>query len=47
MDGGTRTKFIGVYSGRLYTKDPGDAQLGMVWPLEDINDIIDGAKLDQ
>ncbi len=47
MDAGSRTKFIGVYSGRLYTKDPANAQLGMVWPLADINDIIDGAKLDE
>jgi hypothetical protein len=41
------TRFIGVYSGRLYTKDPSDAQIGMVWPVEDIEEIIDGAKLDQ
>jgi hypothetical protein len=30
------TRFIGVYSGRLHTKDPSDAQIGMVWPAEDI-----------
>ena len=29
-------KFIGVYSGRLYTKHSLDAQIGMVWPGEAI-----------
>ena len=46
MDAGSRTKFIGVYSGRLHTKDATEAQLGMVWPIEDIEEIIDGSKLD-
>ena len=41
------TRFIGVYSGRLHTKDPSDAQIGMVWPAEDIEEIIGGAKLDE
>lgn len=40
------TKFIGVYSGRLRTKDPSDAQIGMVWPAEFINEIIIGNMLD-
>jgi hypothetical protein len=31
----------------LRTKDQSDAQLGMVWPAEDINNIIDAAKHDQ
>jgi Trypsin-like peptidase domain len=42
-----QTKFVGVYSGRRYTKDPSDAQIGMVWPPEDIDDIIDGAQIDK
>lgn len=39
-------KFIGVYSGRLHTKNTEDAQLGIVWPKEDIEEIIVAAKLD-
>jgi hypothetical protein len=46
-DSTPQSKFIGVYSGRLHTKDQSDAQLGMVWPAEDIDDIIDGRKLDE
>jgi hypothetical protein len=42
-----QSKFVGVYSGRRYTKDPSDAQLGMVWPPGDIDDIIDGAQFDK
>lgn len=47
LDSTTRTRFIGVYAGRLHTKDPTDAQLGMIWPIEDIEEIVDGAKPDQ
>jgi hypothetical protein len=46
LDATSRTRFIGVYSGRFHTKNPEDAQLGMVWPVRDIQDIVDGAKLD-
>jgi hypothetical protein len=46
-DNEIQTKFIGVYSGRLRTRNSEDAQLGMVWPREDIDDIIDGAKFDE
>jgi hypothetical protein len=42
-----QSKFIGIYSGRLYTKDKDDAQLGMVWPVEDIEEVIVGQKRDQ
>jgi hypothetical protein len=35
------------YSGRRRTRDSEDAQLGMVWPREDIDDIIDGGKFDE
>lgn len=41
---GAATKFIGVYSGRLHTKDPLDAQLGMVWPSVFIEEIIKGGS---
>lgn len=34
------TRFVGVYSGRLITKNPEDAQLGRVWPGEFIDEII-------
>jgi hypothetical protein len=40
------SKFIGIYSGRRHTKDPSDAQLGMVWPVNDIQEVIIGKKLD-
>lgn len=40
------TKFIGVYSGRLTTKNPVDVQLGLVWPAEFIDEIIAGDKRD-
>jgi hypothetical protein len=33
MTGGSATKFIGIYSGRLKTKEPLEAQLGMYGPL--------------
>ena len=40
------TKFLGIYSGRLQTKDSGDTQLGRVWPEAYITDIIDTNRLD-
>src|SRR5262249_47041902 len=39
---GAANKFIGVYSGRLHTQDPLEAQIGMVWPAIYIDEIIDG-----
>jgi hypothetical protein len=39
---GPANKFIGVYSGRLHTQDPLDAQIGMVWSATFIDEIIDG-----
>jgi hypothetical protein len=40
------TRFVGIYSGRLHTNDPGDAQIGMVWPPWIIEEIVAGNKLD-
>ena len=40
------TKFIGVYSGRRQTKDPNDAQLGLVWPVSFIEEIAVAGKRD-
>src|SRR4051794_887785 len=31
VSSGAANKFIGVYSGRLHTQDPLEAQIGMVW----------------
>jgi hypothetical protein len=42
LDDKPRTKFIGVYSGRLPTKDASEAQIGQVWPGEFIHEIIAG-----
>jgi len=41
------TRFIGLYSGRLHTKDALEAQLGMVWPRSLIEEIIDTPTLDK
>jgi len=43
---GTATKFIGVYSGRLATTDPLDAQLGLTWPAQLVTEIVAGSKRD-
>src|SRR5260370_15689560 len=45
-DSTPQSKFIDVYSGLLHTKDPTDAQIGMVWPVDDIQEIIWGQKRD-
>jgi len=47
MDGNSATKIVGIYSGRLYTKDQTDAQLGMVWPARLIEQIIAGNCRDE
>jgi len=39
---GAANKFIGVYSGRLHTQGPLEAQIGMVWSATYIDEIIDG-----
>lgn len=46
VDGRAASKFIGVYSGRLWTKKSDEAQLGMVWPGSFIDEIIAGRTLD-
>ena len=43
---GPANKFIGVYSGRLHTRDPMDAQIGMVWSATYIDQIIDGGLME-
>ena len=43
---GPANNFIGVYSGRLHTQDPLDAQIGMVWSATFIDEIIDGGLRD-
>jgi hypothetical protein len=46
MIAGAVTRFVGVYSGRLHTKDLLEAQLGMVWPARLISEIVAGAHVD-
>ncbi len=46
MGQGTATKFVGVYSGRLATSEPLDAQLGLAWPASFIGEIIAGKRRD-
>jgi hypothetical protein len=36
------TRFIGVYSGRLPTEHPHEAQIGLVWGASFIDEIIVG-----
>lgn len=40
------SKFIGVYSGRLATRENDEAQIGMVWPASFIDEIIAGGLRD-
>ncbi len=40
------TKFIGVYSGRIVSQDPLDAQLGLTWPASFVSEIVSGSKID-
>ena len=37
-----KTKFLGVYSGRLTSTDPLDAQLGMMWAAALLSEIVAG-----
>ncbi len=46
MISGDATRFVGVYSGRLSTADPNDAQLGLAWPANLVEEIIAGRKVD-
>jgi hypothetical protein len=46
MGAGTATRLVGIYSGRLATTDPLDAQLGMVWPISLVAEIVAGHKPD-
>jgi hypothetical protein len=46
MAAGATTKFVGVYSGRLASADPLDAQLGLAWPAHLVTEIVSGAKRD-
>jgi hypothetical protein len=46
MGAGTATKFIGVYSGRLASQDPLDAQLGLTWPASFVPEIVAGGRVD-
>jgi hypothetical protein len=39
--GGAR--LVGVYSGRCQTRDPNDAQLGRVWPIRLVREMMEGA----
>jgi hypothetical protein len=40
------TRFLGIYSGRLKTKDSEDAQLGRVWPESFLTEIVDANTRD-
>ena len=46
MGTGTATKFVGIYSGRLTSSDPLDAQLGFTWPAFYVPEIVAAAKVD-
>lgn len=40
------TRLLGVYSGRLASENEFDAQLGMVWPIRYVTEIIEGQTRD-
>lgn len=40
LDRPSATKLVGIYSGRLHTKDRSDAQIGIVWPTQLIEEIV-------
>lgn len=44
--GGSATKFVGVYSGRIHAQDPLDAQLGIAWPAALVTEIVSGGRRD-
>jgi len=46
-DGRPRTRFLGVYSGRVPVDHPTEAQIGLVWDGSYIDEIIAGSKRDE
>jgi hypothetical protein len=42
----TATELVGIYSGRIASSDPLDAELGMVWPVPLIWEILAAGKQD-
>lgn len=38
--------FLGIYVGRMYSQEKDDAQIGMVWKREVVDEIIDGETRD-
>lgn len=47
MDGQARTKFLGVYSGRVPTDHPHEAQIGLLWDRSYIEEIAAGNTHDR
>jgi S1-C subfamily serine protease len=47
LDATTLTRFIGVYSGRVPTDHPSEAQIGLVWDASFIDEIIAVNKRDE
>jgi hypothetical protein len=47
MGPGDRTRFVGIYSGRLAATDQFEAQLGMAWPAHLIEEIVLAKVADQ
>lgn len=46
MGPGSATKFVGIYSGRIASADPLDAQLGLTWPANLVEEIVTGGRRD-
>jgi hypothetical protein len=40
------TRFVGIYSGRLHTRSEFDAQLGMVWPSQVVEEVVKRGVVD-
>ncbi len=47
MGGGPHTKIVGIYSGRVGSEDQFAAQIGIVWPINYVVEIMDSGIIDR
>lgn len=47
VEAGIWTRFVGVYSGRIKSKDALDTQLGLIWPRELLVELLEGQTRDR
>ena len=46
VTGGTPTRFVGIYSGRLGKQDALDAEIGIIWPKELVENVVSHGIID-